>query len=373
MPNQKTPTKINLTAPLNSLGYGGVSLNIATALDRNGVEVSLWPIGPQEVPQTARAAITKQIVNTQHYDKNAPSLRIFHQFDLAQHVGKGIHAAMPIFELNEFTAVEKHHLSQQDLILAPSSWARDILIAAGVPSDKVIVTPLGVDAELFHPYDHPKQVQDTVFINVGKWEWRKGHDFVIDSFERAFSPNDGVRLVMLCHNPCFPDRDSMTKYNDEWIRRYEESPMRHRITIYKSRLASQHHVADLMAQCDCGYFPSRAEGWNMELAEMLCMGKTCIATNYSAHTEYCSQDNCNLITIDELEPAHDGIWFHGQGEWASLGSNQMEQAVSLLRKVHRDKSGGNNIANYSGTATMKKYSWEETARAVENALCQKIS
>jgi hypothetical protein len=41
-----------------------------------------------------------------------------------------------------------------------------------------------------------------VFLNVGKWEYRKGHDVLLEAFNKAFEPTDNVRLVMNCHNPC---------------------------------------------------------------------------------------------------------------------------------------------------------------------------
>ena len=53
---------------------------------------------------------------------------------------------------------------------------------------------------------------------------------------------------------------------------------------------------------DCGLFPARAEGWNLELLEMMACGKQVIATNYSAHTEFCTKENSILIESDENIP-----------------------------------------------------------------------
>ena len=56
-----------------------------------------------------------------------------------------------------------------------------------------------------------------------------------------------------------------------------------------------------MAKTDCGVFPARAEGWNLELLEMMSCNKPVIATNYSAHTEFCDDKNCMLIDIEDME------------------------------------------------------------------------
>ena len=54
-----------------------------------------------------------------------------------------------------------------------------------------------------------------------------------------------------------------------------------------------------MSQVDCGVFPSRAEGRNLELLEMMSAGKHVITTDYSAHTEFCTKDNAGLVPITD--------------------------------------------------------------------------
>ena len=74
-----------------------------------------------------------------------------------------------------------------------------------------------------------------------------------------------------------------------------------------------------MSQADCGVFPAKAEGWNLDLLEMMSCGKSTIATNYSGHTEFCNKENCYLVDLPEMETAEDGKWFRGQGEWGKIG------------------------------------------------------
>ncbi len=93
----------NLTCPVNSLGYGIVGTNIALSLERGGYEPCLWPIGPIQTAPKNIPYIKNAMNRTAMYNRASPSLRIFHQFDLAQHVGKGLHCGFPIFELDKFT------------------------------------------------------------------------------------------------------------------------------------------------------------------------------------------------------------------------------------------------------------------------------
>jgi hypothetical protein len=88
------------------------------------------------------------------------------------------------------------------------------------------------------------------------------------------------------------------------------------------------------------------------------MGKPTIATNYSAHTEFCTSDNCYLVNIDETEKAFDGKAFQGQGNWAKLGKNQIENIIEHMRYVYKNRI----MANPYGIETAKKYSWENAAQ-----------
>jgi hypothetical protein len=267
----------------------------------------------------------------------------------------------PFFELTRFTDGEIHHLSQCDRLFVASEWAKQIVLESGVVghSDDIRVVPLGVDRLIFHEgvrtgqnileHDH------TIFVNVGKWEIRKGHDVLLEAFSKAFTPRDKVILKIAAQNPFIGN------LNEHWASRYH-SALGSRVKI-EGRLTDQLSVSRLLAGADCGVFPARAEGWNLDLLETLSVGTHAIATNYSAHTEYVNSDNCRLINTTELETARDGIFFHGQGEWAKFGDDQIEQLIHHLREVHRLKQTGQLQRNLAGIETAKQFSWQNSANA----------
>ena len=115
-------------------------------------------------------------------------------------------------------------------------------------------------------------------------------------------------------------------------------------------------LASVIDQADCGIYLSRGEGWNNEVMETMAMNKPVILTNYSAHTEYANSENSYLVQTSETEKAQDGIWFHGQGNWATLGVDQIEQSINHMRNVYK-----NNIrTNANGLKTAEKYTWQNT-------------
>jgi glycosyltransferase involved in cell wall biosynthesis len=358
------------------MGYGVVAWNFLITLQKMGVNTALWPIGNPQIlhgTQEEGQLVQQCKHNAVMFNQYAPSLRIWHQFDMSQHVGKGLRCGLPFFELNRFYPNERHHLGYLDRILAPSSWAKEI-ITREIPyfnADDVHIVPMGVDREIFSDESTSRQTYNdaTVFLNMGKWEVRKGHDILVDAFNDAFEQDDDVILIMACENPFLDDTQSK-----EWIDSYKKSKMGGKVVL-TNRLKTHREVAELMATSHCGVFPSRGEGWNMEALEMMSMGKELIITDYSAHSDFCSIDNSRIIPVETVEPAYDGIWFKGNPndrgqvpEWGHIGDVQYEALVAHMRDVHKARQDGSLGINEAGIETAKRLSWENATEHLLRAM-----
>lgn len=344
---------INYNAPINnSTGYGITSTNILKSLVKKN-DVSLFPIGKIGVDsQSDKQFIESLLLKTQNgFDKNAPCLKIWHQHDLTLSVGKGKYGALIFFEVDKLKQVEKVGINNLDVVFVASKWAKQILEDNGITT-KIVVSPLAVDTSVFKDHEHQKQFTKNTykFINIGKWEIRKGHDFLLEAFNNAFTEEDDVELIMINQNPFLSQQE-----NNIWVEMYKNSKLGSKITPI-ARVPTHLDLAMLIRDMDCGFFPARAEGWNNEILEVMALNKPIITTNYSAHTEYCTKDNSFLIDIDQLTVADDGKFFNGEGKWADLGERQMEQTVSYLKKVYND----NIKTNPNGLKTAKKYTWDNT-------------
>ena len=351
-------TSLNLVAPINTVSYGIVSLNILKELMER-LDVCLWPIGqPQVATQQDWEYVQRACENARSFDVNAPCIRIWHQFDLAQFVGKGHHIGFPIFELDKFTKIEKHNLKSVDHIFVCSNWAKEIIQneLSEEYAAKTHVIPLGVDTKIFGPTNHV-QKDKYIFFNCGKWEVRKGHDILVTAFNEAFSANDNVELWLMTENPfCSKEED------EKWKRLYMDSPLFKTGKIkFIPRVSSHQEVYKIMANTTCGIFPSRAEGWNLEALEMLSIGRPIIVTNYSAHTEYCNDSNAFLIPVNQTELAYDDKWFFGQGNWGSIKSEDIAAQMKIAYK-------NGFTVNNSGIETAKRFSWKNTAKEIINVL-----
>jgi len=350
---------LNYIAPINNTtGYGITSTNILKSIIKNtNNDLYLFPLGAIGVDGPSEKQVLESLLHkTQlNFDKTAPCFKVWHPHDLSMSVGKGKYGALIFFELDTIKQIEKTHINNLDVVFVASKWGKRVLENNGITT-KIVVSPLAVDTDVFKDHEHPKQfTNDTYkFINIGKWEIRKGHDFVLEAFNNAFTEEDDVELFMINQNPFLSAQE-----NQIWVDMYKNSKLGNKIMPI-ARVPTHLALAKVIRDMDCGFFPARAEGWNNEILEVMALNKPVITTNYSAHTEYCTKDNAFLIDIDELTVAEDGKFFNGEGKWADLGEKQMEQTVEYLRKVYKE----NIKTNPQGLQTAKKYTWDNTASII---------
>lgn len=342
--------KINFSSAINNTGYGLASRNILKELNKL-TDITFWPLGqPMPSSQEEYNLLTSLLAKREHADVYAPFFKIWHQFDLLEHIGKGKYIAYPFFELDTFNRYELLNMSVPDLICVTSTWAQNILKQNNLSTSSCVV-PLGVDRNIFNEnIKKTRQDNKYVFLNIGKWEVRKGHDLLLELFDKAF-PNETDVELWICAS------EKTNSYSSpEEIKQWHNMYKSNRVKLFSGFSAHQ-EIAQLIANSDCGLYPSRAEGWNLELLETMSIGKPVIATNYSAHTEFCVSDNSYLIDIDELEKAVDGKAFQGQGNWAKIGQNQKDQIIEYMRYLYKNRIS----ANPKGIETAKHYSWANSA------------
>lgn len=346
-----------LSAPIGFTGYGYASLNILTHLMKNNHNVGLSLIGNPNLDSQDQVEYVKKAIDQCHkIDYESTCLKIWHQFDLINRPGNGKYYAFPFFEVDKFNDKEIYHLNFPDELIVSCQWAKNILIDNKI-TKPINVVPMGVDTKTFD-FNISNQTNNYVFITIGKWEKRKAHDVIIECFNSAFTENDNVELWMVTHNPFLNKEEEQF-----WLSLVEKSKLRQKIRIFP-RLPSHESVAELLSYSNCGIYISRGEGWNLELLETMAMNKPVIASNYSAHTEYCNNENSFLVEMNDLEPAIDNKFFFGTSNWGKIDQKQRDQTIEYMKHCY-----ANNITeNKPGLATAQKLSWQNTSNLLEGCI-----
>jgi glycosyltransferase involved in cell wall biosynthesis len=342
--------RVNLSGYITATtSYGLVTLNFLKSLSDAGIEVDLHGPVQQENFGVFGPYVRKTHEQSQLFDSNAISLRIAHQFDMAPSIGSGPRAGYTFFEMNRLTPLEVHHLASLDALIVPTQWAKTVCSDSGIES---VVCPPGYDHTIFSPVDYmPPQC---VFLSVGKWETRKQQDQIVKAFYKAFSPKDNVNLWMSCDNKFMPQIVEERKNNYKDV-------LKDKIKII-NRVTSHEDLARIVQQSYCFVAPSLAEGWNLPLLEAMGCGKFNIATNYSGHTEFCTEESTVLIEPSGLVPADDGMWFRpgsktNNGEWCSYKEDDLIESMRIIYK----KYCSGQVLNKRAIDQASKFTWAKSS------------
>lgn len=367
-------TDFNLYGPINDFGYGIFTKGIINGLIELGESgFYLHSIGGINLEDQGEAQIMNSFVQRNMWTRKAPSVAVWHEFDLDKFSSDKL-IAYPIFETTRFNPRAMNYLKQMDAICALSQWARDIIID-NIGSDvPVHVVPGASDEVSLTPEEESLVVKSNAFTfcSIGKFEARKSSLEVVKAYVEAFeSVSADTRLILHCFNPFDKEfAPRMTNLLTQGLGlRIVPSTLTNSIIairgnaiveIPKTRL-SRTEVYQLIRASHAGVFPSRAEGWNLPLMESVKSGLPCIATNYSAHTEYLNESYGypSKLLLNDLteEVAQDGVFFHGdRGNWKKPSVTEISEKMSYIHSNYEEVKKGLNVEKIR-----ENFTWKNTA------------
>lgn len=352
----------NLYAPINELGYGHFARILIDGFEQLNISnYHLNLIGNIDLENQEEKGKIIQRLSSYAWMRQAPGVALWHEHDLSRFSGNKL-IAFPIFETTKLIPIAKHYLSQMDAIFVMSAWARKVLLDQQNlgASAKVFVVPGAVKLDTSEQVMATKKAQAFTFVTIGKYEKRKAPIEIIQAYVKAFAERTAdTRLIAHVYNPFDPNFSHnitkvLTSLGLTIVPSSSQSSVVARVKnaiveVPLGRLSRQ-QVCQLYRYGHVGLFPARAEGWNLPLMEAIQSGMPCIATDYSAHTEYLNStyDYPEELLLKKLTmvPAQDGVYFKGdRGNWADFSvddlSHKMKEVfdnyTTLLNKFNPEK------------------------------------
>ncbi|EIT1258972.1 CDP-glycerol glycerophosphotransferase family protein [Staphylococcus pseudintermedius] len=124
-----------------------------------------------------------------------------------------------------------------------------------------------------------------VFINIGRYDYQKGHDKLITAFEKVYSENPDVFLIMICpHGP-------LRAQTIEWVR---NSEARENIII----LGGLTNPYALLKHCDAFVLSSNYEGLGLVVYEAIAVGTDAITVNLKETIAYLDNQQAIIVEND---------------------------------------------------------------------------
>jgi len=247
-------------------------------------------------------------------------------------------------------------LGRADAIWVPTEWNKAVFAANGLDPGRIHVVPEGIAPSRFHPAVPP--VPDLArrpgfkFINVGKWEERKGTALLIKAFDDEFGAADDAWLVLSCYNPHLPELDVGARLRALNVRRLER-------LLFIPPIRDHGRMAGLYTGCDAFVSPTRAEGWGLPIIEAMACGLPVIVTGYSGPTAFLG---AHAYRIDHrLVPIGEPYFEAADGNYGLWAEPDVGHLRRLMRHVyeHRDEARARGLAG--GADVRRQFSWQEAA------------
>jgi glycosyltransferase involved in cell wall biosynthesis len=283
---------------------------------------------------------------------------------------RGRNVVWAIFEHDKLAPNYVNLLNHADLVWAPSAWARNVLLAHGLPAEKVAVVPEGVDPEVYHPHCRPpyetQGAKKFRFLILGKFEERKGYQQLLDAFVKAFGKNPKVELLI--KGDYYIDQERKEAMLFDFVRSYNAPNIR-----ILTGAASQEDLFVLYNMANAFVFPSRAEGWGLPLIEAMATGLPTIATNYSGQTEFLSHVEglfmpvCySLVPI--ADPEFQSMVMGHEGDWGRWAEADVDDLALKMQEMVRDYPKWQQKGLEASRILRARFSWPNAAHVAFESL-----
>lgn len=251
----------------------------------------------------------------------------------------------------------RHIYSYLDEIWAPSEFCRQAFQqATSLPVLRVPYSVEGLETKIAHSREY-FQIPTGVFafgciFDVSSYMERKNPLCLIEAFRREFGDSSDVLLCLKFVNSG-ADHANVRAMSDAIsgasnIRLFD-------------KLMTESELVSFQNAIDCLVSPHRAEGFGLNLAEAMYLGKPVIATRYSGNLDFMRDDNSYLIDCALTPIPHDIGPYRKDNVWADPSGAHLGQ---LLRTVSGDSSGRQEKGRRAAREIRQNYSFEAVGRSI---------
>ncbi|NJK55610.1 MAG: glycosyltransferase family 4 protein [Pleurocapsa sp. SU_5_0] len=208
-------------------------------------------------------------------------------------------------------------LARYDRVIVFSEIQRDLLIKLGVPSERVIIIPNGVDQQKYSPAYSSLKYQlkaKRLFVYQGRIAAEKNIEALLKAWKLA-DLGDSCQLLMMGDGPL---RSSLQlSYGKE-----------HNI-IWLGYISDEQQRINILRAADVFVLPSLVEGLSISLLEAMSCGVACLATDAGADGEVLDQGAGVVLDTQDVTSQLKTLLplFRDHPEMTNLLGNKARQRV----------------------------------------------
>jgi glycosyltransferase involved in cell wall biosynthesis len=254
-------------------------------------------------------------------------------------------------------------LHAADQVWTASRWGAAVIARNGVNPDHIHVVPEGVDPAVFNPGVPPADAftSDSTFkfLNIGRFEDRKGTTLLLRAFDAEFAARDDVNLVIACHNHHQIGFDIGAELRSLGLRHPEKLK-------FVPPIARHDVLAALYTSCDAFVAPSRAEGWGLPIIEAMACDLPVITTDHSAPLDYIGPETYRITkTMTPIRSAYFDVSDGDLGMWAEPDLADLRRC---LREVFENRHAARAAGRSAGRRIRSNFTWDLAASRALRAL-----
>lgn len=305
-----------------------------------------------------------------------------------------LHALPNYFEkLNTHTigmyASETKHLENSVFIdninLLDELWTiselqKQELKAAGV-TIPITVIPKPVDIEQLEQHENanildiPEIKNKFVFYVSEQYEERKNINATIIAYNREFSNNHDVSLIIHSYANRNNPKETLQVIKKDILETKKKLRLYNNANLYPGEILitnklSNEQLASLHNTGDCLLVTSRGESYSKIAMEALFFGNQVICTE-GTHYQYILQEHCSCVRSTETPiMANNPPAQHIHTGWETWNEINILDLQRVMREKYNRGKSQNTNENQEKDWIKDNFSYEETSRKMEKALCQ---
>jgi hypothetical protein len=359
---------LNLNIPLNNLSFGFVGYQILKELYKRNKTVNLFPIGGgvdlscfDKTEESFQKWIGASINSLQNYDKNSPTLKLWHINQGWESVGRN-QVLFTFHETDQISNVEANILNQQKAVIVSSEETKKVFEDGGV-TVPVYYVPLGFDKDYFNKTQkkyYPDNV--TCWTIAGKAEMRKATAETINVWLKKYGNSNEHILHLMIYNPFYKPEDNSNIIQQicQGKQYTNINPLPYMKTL--TELNECYNATDITVDMSLG------EGWSLPSFHMLGLGKHAVVHNCSAMKGWANQSNSVLVEPKGKVRAFDGIFFR-QDTPFNIGNfyKWEEQDLSAAFDLALARKKASKI-NMAGLKIQDEFTWKKTTDVILDIL-----
>ena len=241
---------------------------------------------------------------------------------------------------------------QVDEIWAPSEYVKQVYVRSGIPAEKIIVIPWGIDEQVYNPQAPPLHLTTTKSLKllfVGGTIPRKGFDILLEAYRQEFTRDDDVSLVV-------KDLGTLSFYRYGHCRDALQAaladPQSPEI-VYLNADFSDGLRASLYTACDVLVAPYRGEGFGLPVLEAMACGLVPVVPRGGATDDFTREEFTEYLDAKLVATHHD--WrLVGQATELAIDVAHLRQ---VLRRLYENRDRIPARGKLASDFAHENYSW----------------